>query len=83
MSTLSYSIPPEEQSQGVDMLVRPTLATSPTLGEARELEVQAKNAKPLRRQGSSGPLSAVVAVGLARPGDVTSKLTKGRYRSVA
>lgn len=42
-----------------------------------------KRETPCGMQGASGPLSAVVFVGLARVGDVTSKLTKGRYRSVA
>ena len=44
---------------------------------------QAKTRNPCGMQGSSGPQRAVVAVDFARVGDVKSKLTKGRYRSVA
>jgi hypothetical protein len=46
-------------------------------------ETKGKTQNPCGMQGSSGPQRAVITVGLARVGDVSSKLTKGRYRSVA
>ena len=57
--------------------------TQPLRWFGEERKSKAKTRNPCGMQGSSGPQSAVITVGLARVRDVSSKLTKGRYRSVA